>query len=198
MEGVGSGAVSAPFTDAMKAECVIVIGARPTVNHPVAATFFKQAAKRGTKLIVIDPRGQDLMRHATYSLRFKPGSDVAMLNSLMHTIIEEKLYDEQYIQAERVRLRGAEGEGQGLLARGDGGGLRHRGRDAARRSRAPTPSPKRSIIFWGMGISQHTHGTDNARCLIALALITGHIGRPGTGLHPLRGQNNVQGASDAA
>ncbi|MGH6833284.1 MAG: molybdopterin-dependent oxidoreductase, partial [Methyloceanibacter sp.] len=81
MEGIGSGAVSAPFNAAMDAECIVVIGARPTVNHPVAATFFKQAAKRGAKLIVIDPRGQDLMRHATHGLRFKPGSDVALLNS---------------------------------------------------------------------------------------------------------------------
>src|ERR1700723_731748 len=86
LEGVGSGAVSAPFTDALKADCVMVIGARPTTNHPVAATYFKQAVKRGTKLIVIDPRGQDLMRHATYSLRFKAGSDVAMLNALIHPI----------------------------------------------------------------------------------------------------------------
>ena len=69
--------------------------------------------------------------------------------------------------------------------------------DAPRRSPGSTPRPKRAIIFWGMGISQHVHGTDNARCLIALALITGQVGRPGTGLHPLRGQNNVQGASDA-
>src|SRR3984893_15113819 len=99
MEGVGSGAVSAPFNDALKSECIIVIGARPTTNHPVAATYFKQAAIRGKKLIVIDPRGQDLMRHATHSLRFKPGSDVAMLNALIHVIIEEGLYDKQYIQA---------------------------------------------------------------------------------------------------
>ena len=99
MEGVGSGAVSAPFNDAMKADCIIVIGARPTTNHPVAATFFKQAAKRGTKLIVIDPRGQDLMRHATYSLRFKPAATSPCSIRCIHTIIEEKLYDEQYIQA---------------------------------------------------------------------------------------------------
>ena len=195
MEGVGSGAVSAPFTDAIKAECIMVIGARPTTNHPVAATFFKQAAKRGAKLIVIDPRGQDLMRHASHSLRFRAGSDVALLNSFLHTIIEEKLYDEQYIQAQRVGLRGAESQGQGFLARGDG---RVVGIDAATlRDVARTyAKAESSIIFWGMGISQHTHGTDNSRCLIALALITGHVGRPGTGLHPLRGQNNVQGASD--
>src|SRR6188474_545800 len=196
MEGIGSGAVSAPFNAAMDAECVIVIGARPTVNHPVAATFFKQAAKRGAKLIVIDPRGQDLMRHATHALRFKPGSDVALLNSLLHTIIDEKLYDEAYIREHvsgfeslKAKVKDFSPEAMAPVVGIDARVLRDVARIYA--------TSKASIIFWGMGISQHTHGTDNARCLIALALITGQIGRPGTGLHPLRGQNNVQGASDA-
>ena len=196
MEGIGSGAVSAPFNSAMDAECIIVIGARPTVNHPVAATFFKQAAKRGAKLIVIDPRGQDLMRHAVHGLRFKPGSDVALLNSLLHTIIEEKLYDETYIrehvsgfEALKAKVKDFSPEAMAEVVGIQASVLRDVARIYA--------TSKASIIFWGMGISQHTHGTDNARCLIALALITGQIGRPGTGLHPLRGQNNVQGASDA-
>ncbi|TIM28915.1 MAG: formate dehydrogenase subunit alpha [Mesorhizobium sp.] len=196
MEGVGSGAVSAPFNDALKAECIIVIGARPTTNHPVAATYFKQAAKRGAKLIVMDPRGQDLMRHASHSLRFKAGSDVAMLNALIHVIVEEKLYDEQYIQANasgfealKAKVKDFSPEAMAEVCGIEASVLRDVARTYA--------TAERSIIFWGMGISQHTHGTDNARCLIALALITGHVGRPGTGLHPLRGQNNVQGASDA-
>ncbi|TIL96363.1 MAG: formate dehydrogenase subunit alpha [Mesorhizobium sp.] len=196
MEGVGSGAVSAPFNDALKAECIIVIGARPTTNHPVAATYFKQAAKRGAKLIVMDPRGQDLMRHALHSLRFKAGSDVAMLNALIHVIVEEKLYDEQYIQANasgfealKAKVKDFSPEAMAEVCGVEASVLRDVARTYA--------TAERSIIFWGMGISQHTHGTDNARCLIALALITGHVGRPGTGLHPLRGQNNVQGASDA-
>ena len=114
-----------------------------------------------------------------------------------NVIITEGLTDEQYIAGHTERLRGAEGEDQRLLAGEDGAGLRHRRRRRCARSRGCTPARKASIIFWGMGISQHVHGTDNARCLIALALVTGQIGRPGTGLHPLRGQNNVQGASDA-
>ncbi len=196
MEGVGSGAVSAPFNDAMKAECIIVIGARPTTNHPVAATFFKQAAKQGKKLIVMDPRGQDLMRHASHSLRFRAGSDVAMLNALLHVIIEEELYDRQYIQANvsgfealKVKVKDFSPEAMTEVCGIEASVLRDVARTYAK--------AERSMIFWGMGISQHTHGTDNSRCLIALALITGHVGRPGTGLHPLRGQNNVQGASDA-
>ncbi|NRG19478.1 formate dehydrogenase subunit alpha [Rhizobiales bacterium] len=196
MEGVGSGAVSAPFNAANEADCMIVIGARPAQNHPVAATYLKQAAKRGATLIVMDPRGQNLMRHAKYGLQFKPGTDVAMLNAMIHTIIEENLYDEQYIQANvegfealKEKVRDFSPESMAAVCGIDADTLR-----AVAREYATSP---RSIIFWGMGISQHVHGTDNARCLIALALITGQVGRPGTGLHPLRGQNNVQGASDA-
>src|ERR1035437_841799 len=97
MEGLNSGAVSAPFAAAMDAEVIIVIGANPTINHPVAATYIKNAAKRGAKLIVIDPRRQALSRHAHLHLAFKPGSDVAMLNAMLNTIITEGLTDDQYI-----------------------------------------------------------------------------------------------------
>ena len=96
-EGLSSGAVSAPFAAAADAEVIWVIGANPTVNHPVAATFIKNAAKRGAKLFVIDPRRQSLSRHATMHLQFKPGSDVALLNAMINTIITEGLTDEQYI-----------------------------------------------------------------------------------------------------
>src|ERR1700760_4420907 len=99
-EGLSSGAVSAPFSAAMDAEVIIVIGANPTVNHPVAATFIKQAVKQnGAKLIVMDPRRQALSRHAYKHLAFKNGTDVAMLNAMLNVIITEKLYDEQYIAA---------------------------------------------------------------------------------------------------
>src|SRR6202007_2260653 len=98
MEGVGSGAVTATFNECKNSDVIIVIGANPTENHPVAATFFKQAAKRGAKLIVMDPRGQALRRHATHMLQFKNGTDVAMLNAMLNVIVTEKLYDQQYIQ----------------------------------------------------------------------------------------------------
>src|SRR4030095_3731181 len=97
VDGIGSGAVTAPFSAALDAETIIVIGANPTSNHPVAATFIKNAVKRGDNLIVADPRGQGLSRHATIDLRFKPGSDVALLNAMLHTIIKEDLTDKQYI-----------------------------------------------------------------------------------------------------
>ena len=196
MECIGSGAVTAPFTAVRDAEVIIVIGANPTENHPVAATFFKQAVKDGKTLIVMDPRGQALKRHATHMLQFKPGGDVSMLNAIMNVIVEEKLYDTQYIQAHtegfeqlKTHLADFTPEKMAEVCGIDADTLRIVARTYA--------SAKASIIFWGMGISQHIHGTDNARCLIDLALMTGQVGRPGTGLHPLRGQNNVQGASDA-
>src|SRR3982075_3736355 len=196
LEGVGSAAVTATFNECKNSDVIIVIGANPTENHPVAATFFKQAAKRGAKLIVMDPRGQALQRHAWQMMQFKNGTDVAMLNAMLNVIIGEKLYDQQYVQtytedfdklAESVKPFTPEEMSQICGIEPDV--LRNVARTFARAESA--------IIFWGMGVSQHTHGTDNARCLIALSLICGQVGRPGTGLHPLRGQNNVQGASDA-
>ena len=196
IEGIGSGAVSAPFMAAEDADFILVIGARPTVNHPVAATYLTQAAKRGAKLVIADPRAQPLARYAWRALQFKAGTDVALLNAMLNVIVGEELYDRQYVQAqvdgfEELAAKVAEFTPERMAA--------HCGIDAdtIRDVARAYATSERSIIFWGMGISQHVHGTDNARCLIALALITGQIGRPGTGLHPLRGQNNVQGASDA-
>ena len=198
MEGLNSGAVSAPFTAAKDSDCIIVIGARPAENHPVAATYLKAAAKRGAKLIVMDPRGQNqgISRYASHVLNFKPGRDVALLNAMLHVIVEEGLSDVQYIQAHtegyealKAKVKGFTPEKMEAVCGIKADMIREVARTYAR--------SERSIIFWGMGVSQHAHGTDNSRCLIALALVTGQIGRPGTGLHPLRGQNNVQGASDA-
>ena len=196
LETIGSGAVTAPFSEVKNSDVVIVIGANPTENHPVAATFFKNAKKNGSKLIVMDPRGQSLKKQADYMLQFKPGSDVALLNSIMHIILKEKLFDAKYISKYTVgfeklseHLKTFSPELMSQVCGIDSDTLYAVARTYGR--------AKNAIIFWGMGISQHTHGTDNARCLISLALMTGNIGRSGTGLHPLRGQNNVQGASDA-
>ncbi len=195
LEGIGSGAVSNPVMDVLDAEVIFIIGANPTVNHPVAATWIKNAVRNGSKLIVADPRRSDLARLATHFLQFRADSDVALLNALMHVIVHEGLVDSNFI-AERTT-------GYDELKRNVGGfspelmapvcGIPAETiRDVARLY----ATSRGSMILWGMGISQHIHGTDNARCLIALAMMTGQVGRPGTGLHPLRGQNNVQGASD--
>ncbi len=196
METIGSGAVTAPFAEALNADVIVVIGSNPTVNHPVAATFFKNAVRRGTALVVIDPREQVLARHATHMLQHKPGSDVALLNALMQVIVEEGLTDEDYIarhtegyEALKEHLAAYTPEAMAAVC-----GIAP---DILRRVARLYATAGRAMIFWGMGISQHVHGTDNCRCLISLALLTGHVGKPGCGLHPLRGQNNVQGASDA-
>ena len=196
METIGSGAVTNTFRDVHNAEVALLTGTNTTANHPVAATFFKQAAKKGTKLIVVDPRRPDIADQAAIYCRIKPGSDVAFYNALMHVIIEEDLHDRQFV-ARRTEgfedLRAMVSEYAPQRAASVCGIDAETIRQVARTIGAA----RTMMIFWGMGISQHTHGTDNARCLISLCLITGNVGRPGTGLHPLRGQNNVQGASDS-
>ncbi len=196
LEGIGSGAVSNPVRDVEFADLAIVIGANPAANHPVAASFMKNAAERGMKLVLMDPRETPLARHAWRFLQFRPDADVALLLSMACTVIEEGLTDADFIAR---RTEGFEAFRESALKyppermEAITGIAAETVREVARAyARGPN-----SMIFWGMGISQHTHGTDNARCLIALALMTGQIGRVGTGLHPLRGQNNVQGASDA-
>ena len=196
IETIGSAAVTATFNECKNSDVIVVIGANPTENHPVAATFFKQAAKNGAQLIVMDPRGQALKRHATHMLQFKSGTDVAMLNGILNTIVTEGLYDRQYVEAQTSgfkafaeHIKDFTPEEMAPICGIPADVLRTVARSYAR--------AKSAIIFWGMGVSQHVHGTDNARCLIALALMCGQVGRAGTGLHPLRGQNNVQGASDA-
>ena len=196
IENVGSGAVTATFNQIENSDVAIVIGANPVENHPVAATYFKQFVKNGGKLIVMDPRGQGLKRFAYQMLQFRPGADVSMLNAIMNVIVEEGLYDQQYIdaytenwEAEKEHLKGFTPEAMEPIC----GIAPDVIRDVAR----TFAGAKAGMIFWGMGVSQHIHGTDNSRCLISLALMTGQVGRSGAGLHPLRGQNNVQGASDA-
>jgi len=196
MECLGSGAVTASFMQALEADVVILTGCNPAVNHPVAATFFKQAAKRGTEIIILDPRGQSLDAYASMSVRFTPGADVSLFNALLHVIIAEGLYNQAYIDAhtegfEALKQSVAHSTPEAMSA------LCGVAPDTIREVARRYANAEKAMIFWGMGISQHTHGTDNARCLISLALACGHTGRPGTGLHPLRGQNNVQGASDA-
>ncbi len=195
LETIGSGAVSNVFGDALKANFILVCGSNTTEAHPVAATFIKQAAKSNAVLAVADPRRIDLVDHAHLFVQFRPGTDVAFFNGLLHVVIEEELYDADFV-ARRT-------EGFRELAKN---AAPYTPENVSKLTGVPAESirqvarlyacSERSIIFWGMGMSQHTHGTDNCRALIALCLICGQIGREGTGLHPLRGQNNVQGASD--
>ncbi len=194
-EGIGSGAVSTTYGDVANADVAIITGSNPTANHPVASSFFKQARRRGTTIIYVDPRADKMSDHADIFCQLKPGTDVAFYNGIMHEVIRLGLVDQDFISrrttnyaalADTVKDYPPERAAQitGVDA------------DVIRRVARAWGEAGAGVIFWGMGISQHTTGTDNARCLIALCAITGNAGRPGTGLHPLRGQNNVQGASD--
>ena len=196
LEGVGSGAVSNQVNDVEHSDLIFVIGSNPTANHPVAATWMKNAAQRGAKIVLADPRITDLGKYAWRTLQFKADTDVAMLNALIHTVIDEGLVDKNFIsqrasnyEALKENVKAYSPEAMAPICGIPAQTLREVAREFAK--------AKGAIILWGMGISQHVHGTDNARCLIALVTVTGQIGKPGSGLHPLRGQNNVQGASDA-
>ena len=194
--GSAPGAVSTTYGDVVNADCVIITGSNPTANHPVASSFFKQARRRGTKVVYVDPRASTVAEHADIFVQLKPGTDVAFYNAVMHEIIRLGLVDREFI-ANRTSnydelartVADYPPERAAQITGVDADTIREVARTWGEAGAA--------VVYWGMGISQHTTGTDNARCLIALCSITGNVGRPGTGLHPLRGQNNVQGASDA-
>ena len=196
LEGVGSGAVSTTYGDIENADVAIVAGSNTTANHPVASSFFKGARKRGTTIIVVDPREEKIADHADIFCRIKPGTDVAFYNGVMNVVMTEGLVDEEFVAARTSNFEALRElvlryppELAAQICGVDADTIRDVGTIWGR--------AKAGVIYWGMGISQHTTGTDNARCLIAMCSITGNVGRPGTGLHPLRGQNNVQGASDS-
>ncbi len=196
LEGVGSGAVSNQVNDVEHADMIFIIGSNPTANHPVAATWMKNAAKNGSKIVLADPRVTDIGKHAWRTMQFKPDTDVAMLNAMIYTVIEEGLVDQDFVhkrannfEALKQNVKGYSPEAMAPVCGVDAATIREVAREFA--------NARGAMVLWGMGVSQHVHGTDNARCLIALVTVTGQIGKPGSGLHPLRGQNNVQGASDA-
>ena len=195
-EGIGSGAVSTTYGDVANADVMILTGSNAPANHPVASSFFTQARRNGTTVIYVDPRADKAADHADIFCQLKPGTDVAFYNAVMHEVIALGLVDRDYV-ARRT-------SGYDELASTVADYPPERGEqitgvpaDVIRQVARTWGEADAGIIFWGMGISQHTTGTDNARCLIAMCAITGNVGKPGSGLHPLRGQNNVQGASDS-
>ncbi|MCC5810482.1 MAG: formate dehydrogenase subunit alpha [Ectothiorhodospiraceae bacterium] len=196
MEGIGSGAVTNIVRDIARADVAFLTGCNPTANHPVAATFMKEAAEAGTQLVVVNSRRPAIADQAALYLPIRPGTDVALHNAMLHVLIRDDLVDHAFI---RERTDGFEAVTETVREYPPETAARICDVPAADIERAARMigEAKAVMFFWGMGISQHTHGTDNARGLISLAMVTGNVGRPGTGLHPLRGQNNVQGASDA-
>src|SRR6266540_3825887 len=193
---IGSSAMSNAIAEMSDLECFIITGSNTAENHPVIATFLKQAVRRrGAQLIVIDPRQTEMTRFATLWLRQRPGTDVALLGAMAYVIVEEGLYNQQFVVERtegfadyRHSLEESTPEWAEVITGVPAEDIRRAARMYARAGRA--------AIYWGMGISQSSHGTDNALALINMALLCGQIGRPGTGLNPLRGQNNVQGCSD--
>lgn len=194
---IGSSAMSNSIAEMQNLDTFIVTGSNTTETHPVISNFLKRAVRRnGAKLIVIDPRRIGMTNFATLWLRQKPGTDVAVFQAMAHVVVKEQLYDESFI-AERT-----EGFSEYLesldkytpeWAEQISGVPAEQIREAARLY----ASAERGAIYWGMGISQSTHGTDNTLSLVNLAMMCGHVGKAGTGLNPLRGQNNVQGCSDS-
>jgi formate dehydrogenase major subunit len=196
LEMIGSGAVTTTYGDILNAEVALLTGTNATANHPVAATFFKQAAKRGTKIIVVDPRASGISAHAWRFCQIRSGTDVAFYNAMMHVIVAEGLVDEEYVKKhttgfEAVKAKVLEYTPERAAA------ICGVPAETIREVALAYGQARAAVTYWGMGMSQHVHGTDNCRCIISLALMTGNIGKEGAGLHPLRGQNNVQGASDA-
>ena len=194
---IGSSAMSNSIAEMAHLDTFIVTGSNTTETHPVISLFLKRAVRQnGAKLIVIDPRQIELTDFATLWLRQRPGTDVAVFQAMAHVIVNEDLVNAEFIAS---RTEGFDAYVESLAgftpewAESVSGVPAEDIRKAARMY----AMAERAAFYWGMGISQSTHGTDNALALANLALMTGHIGRPGTGLNPLRGQNNVQGCSDS-
>ncbi len=183
--------------DLSQAEVILVIGSNTTEAHPIIGIELKQAARRGTRIYVVDPRRIRLVDHAEGWLPVRPGTNVAFFNAMMRIILDEGLANETFI-AERTE--GFEAlrellEGYDLEAAAELTGIPL---EDVREVAVAYASAERASIVYSMGVTQHTSGTEQVRSLANLAMMTGQIGRPGTGMNPLRGQNNVQGACDLA
>jgi len=184
------------IADVAKADLLFVIGSNTTECHPIIGRFIRQGVKfRGTKLIVVDPRTTELAKMAAIHLRHRPGTDVALINAIMHVIIEENLHNKKFIQE---RTEGFEQLAETVKKYTPEMAEKITGvpkADIIKAARLFAGVDKATVLY-GMGITQHTTGTDNVKTLANLLMLTGNIGREGTGLSPLRGQNNVQGACD--
>lgn len=191
---LGTGAATNSFNDIEVAEGFLVCGANPTENHPIVGARIKQAVLKGAKLVVIDPRRIELAEYADVYLQVRAGTNIPLLHSLAKVIIEEGLIDREFIEqrtADFERFRELVAEWTPEFAATVCGVSADDIRAAARLYATTRPS----MIFHGLGMTEHTQGTEGVRCLVNLALLTGNLGKPGSGENPLRGQNNVQGSA---
>ncbi len=194
---IGSSAMSNSIAEMENLEAFIVTGSNTTETHPVISNFLKRAVrKNGAKLIVVDPRRVEMTDFATLYLQQNPGTDVAVFQAMAHVVVKEGLYDPEFI---KERTEGFEDYIESLEEYTPEWAEQVSGvpAESIREAALIYANAERASIYWGMGISQSTHGTDNTLSLVNLALMCGHVGKAGTGLNPLRGQNNVQGCSDS-
>ena len=206
LASMGSGATSNSYQDYEDAACLMIVGADASANHPVIAVRFRRAVSRGARLIVVNPRRVELCDQADLWIQQRPGTDTALFNAMARLIIDEGLEDESFVRArtegfhawrgslERYTLAYAE-RVTGVPAADIAQAARWYARPVL-----PGPGqtvPAGSCLVWGMGVTQHVNGIHNAHALLNLALVAGQMGRPGRGISPLRGQNNVQGCGDA-
>jgi formate dehydrogenase major subunit len=194
-QSFGTGAATNSISDIPFADLFLVIGANPTQGHPVTGAKIKQAVMKGTKLIVIDPREIELVKYADYHLQLRPGSNVALLNMFAHYIVAAELVDEAFVaercegfEAFRSRVQELD-----LDAAEAATGL---DRNLVREAAIAYATAPNAMEFHGLGVTEHSQGSKTVMLLSNLAMMTGNIGRPGVGINPLRGQNNVQGAAD--
>src|SRR3990170_3042125 len=191
---LGTGAATSAYDDIERARTILLCGANATENHPIVGARIKHAALRGANLIVIDPRRIELAEYADHHLALRPGTNVPLLNAMACTLVEEGLVDEEFLRT-RVdawdTYRAFITQYAPERVAQDCGVEAAQIRAAARQYARETPS----IAFHGLGATEHVQGTEGVMCLVNLALLTGNIGKPGTGINPLRGQNNVQGSA---
>ncbi len=192
----GSGAMTNSIAEMEEADAFLVTGSNTTEAHPVLATFVKRAVRnKGAKIVVIDPRRIDLVDHAAIWLRQRPGTDIAVINGLLHVILKENLADGEFIEERCENYEDVQKVVEGYDPERVEGITGIPAGDLTKAARI-LGSASNMMILYAMGITQHTHGTDNVKSLANLAMMTGNIGRESTGVNPLRGQNNVQGACD--
>jgi formate dehydrogenase alpha subunit len=196
VQSFGSGAMTNSIDEIEGAACIFAVGANTTVSHPVIGLRIKKAVQNGAKLIVANPMQVDLCRFADMWLRLRPGTDVALLMGMMRVIVDEGLHDSSFIE-QRCQdfdlLRESLSNFDLDFVERVTGVPSKKIIEAARLYVTNRPA---TIIFYAMGITQHSHGTDNVLATANLAMLTGNVGKPCTGVDPLRGQNNVQGACD--
>jgi len=191
----GSGAMTNSINEILGAELLFLIGTNTTEAHPVIGYKMKQARRKGAKLIVVDPRRTELAAEADYWLQIKPGTDIPLLNAIMHVIIKEDLYDKKFIEERTENFEALKQTVEKYTPEyaSEICGVPAEDIYAVARLYATTD---KAGIFYTLGITEHICGTNNVMSIANLAMLTGHIGRESTGVNPLRGQNNVQGACD--